>query len=100
MFLIAALAGCTTSTVTAEDTKPSAADGTASASASGAASGSGSGTPLADAITDIPAATESRDGYDRDEFNHWIDGDRVIRSHNLGHAVSLPDTLRGHVHIV
>jgi hypothetical protein len=32
--------------------------------------------PLADAVAALPAAEESRDGYDRDLFPHWSDGDR------------------------
>lgn len=31
--------------------------------------------PLTTAISDLPVATESRTGYDRDLFNHWIDAD-------------------------
>ena len=31
--------------------------------------------PLSTAISDLPVATESRTGYSRDLFNHWIDAD-------------------------
>ncbi len=31
--------------------------------------------PLTQAITDLPVATESRTGYDRDLFRHWVDAD-------------------------
>ncbi|GAA5145974.1 HNH endonuclease family protein [Nocardioides marinquilinus] len=31
--------------------------------------------PLATAVSDLPVATESRTGYDRDLFNHWVDAD-------------------------
>lgn len=31
--------------------------------------------PVADAVADLPVATESRTGYDRDLFNHWVDAD-------------------------
>lgn len=31
--------------------------------------------PLAQAIADLPVATEVRTGYDRDLFNHWTDAD-------------------------
>lgn len=31
--------------------------------------------PLGDAITALPLAPESRDGYNRNAFKHWIDGD-------------------------
>ena len=31
--------------------------------------------PLSQAIADLPVATEQRDGYDRDLFNHWVDAD-------------------------
>ncbi|MCY9784357.1 HNH endonuclease family protein [Nocardiopsis sp. EMB25] len=32
--------------------------------------------PLTDAIAALTVATESRDGYDRSLFPHWVDGDR------------------------
>ena len=32
--------------------------------------------PLADAVAALPAAAESRDGYSRDAFKHWVDADR------------------------
>jgi hypothetical protein len=32
--------------------------------------------PLADAVAALPAANESRDGYSRDKFRHWVDADR------------------------
>ncbi|GAA2387128.1 hypothetical protein GCM10010378_30260 [Streptomyces viridochromogenes] len=31
--------------------------------------------PLADAVAALPVATESREGYSRDEFRHWNSGD-------------------------
>ncbi|MDN5895449.1 MAG: HNH endonuclease family protein [Nocardioides sp.] len=31
--------------------------------------------PLDTAISDLPVATESRSGYERDKFKHWIDED-------------------------
>lgn len=31
--------------------------------------------PLSAAIADLPGATESRTGYSRDLFNHWVDAD-------------------------
>ena len=31
--------------------------------------------PLTTAVSDLPVATENRDGYSRDEFNHWVDAD-------------------------
>lgn len=31
--------------------------------------------PLQTAVEDLPVAPESRDGYDRDKFEHWIDED-------------------------
>lgn len=31
--------------------------------------------PLMTAINDLPTATESRTGYSRDKFNHWVDAD-------------------------
>ena len=31
--------------------------------------------PLSQAIADLPTATESRSGYSRDLFNHWVDAD-------------------------
>ncbi|MGW8065903.1 HNH endonuclease family protein [Streptomyces ziwulingensis] len=31
--------------------------------------------PVAEAVTRLPVATESRDGYDRDAFRHWNRGD-------------------------
>lgn len=31
--------------------------------------------PLHTAIGDLPGATENRDGYDRDLFDHWVDAD-------------------------
>ncbi|MES4909192.1 MULTISPECIES: DUF1524 domain-containing protein [unclassified Streptomyces] len=32
-------------------------------------------TTLTQAITDLPVADESRDGYDRSKFKHWVDAD-------------------------
>ncbi|WP_243762139.1 hypothetical protein [Streptomyces sp. Tu 3180] len=32
--------------------------------------------PLADAVAVLPTADESRDGYTRDAFRHWVDSDR------------------------
>ncbi|MER6149357.1 HNH endonuclease family protein [Streptomyces hirsutus] len=32
--------------------------------------------PLADAVAALPAAAESRDGYTRSAFRHWVDADR------------------------
>src|SRR5690606_27400118 len=32
--------------------------------------------PLADAVAALPAAAESRDGYSRSAFRHWVDADR------------------------
>jgi hypothetical protein len=69
VLLVTALTGCSASTVTAEDSKPSAVTETASAP------GAPGGVPLDAAITDIPTATETRDGYDRDAFKHWVDAD-------------------------
>ncbi|MGW0731728.1 HNH endonuclease family protein [Streptomyces sp. NPDC002851] len=31
--------------------------------------------PLAEAVANLPVATESRDGYSRDKFRHWNTGD-------------------------
>jgi hypothetical protein len=31
--------------------------------------------PLAEAVADLPVATEVRTGYSRDKFTHWIDAD-------------------------
>ncbi|MDT9593959.1 HNH endonuclease family protein [Nocardioides zeae] len=31
--------------------------------------------PIAQAVADLPVATESRTGYDRDLFEHWVDAD-------------------------
>jgi hypothetical protein len=31
--------------------------------------------PLTTAVADLPVAAESRTGYDRDLFNHWVDAD-------------------------
>jgi hypothetical protein len=31
--------------------------------------------PLTEAIEHLDVATEHRDGYDRDKFNHWVDAD-------------------------
>lgn len=31
--------------------------------------------PVAEAVGDLPTATESRTGYDRDLFEHWVDAD-------------------------
>lgn len=53
-----------------------------------------------EAIADLQVAGESRDGYEREKFEHWSDADGVIRSRNLGHAVSTPDSLGGHVYVV
>ncbi|MCP9213456.1 HNH endonuclease family protein [Streptomyces sp. NEAU-Y11] len=33
-------------------------------------------TTLTQAIADLPVAAESRDGYERDKFRHWVDADR------------------------
>jgi hypothetical protein len=35
---------------------------------------------LHDAVAGLPPGTESRDGYQRSSFRHWIDADRVIWS--------------------
>jgi hypothetical protein len=32
--------------------------------------------PLTDVVSALPAAAESRDGYTRDAFKHWVDADR------------------------
>ncbi|MBO1286099.1 hypothetical protein ACIP28_29800 [Streptomyces albidoflavus] len=32
--------------------------------------------PLADAITTLPVAAESRAGYQRSTFKHWVDADK------------------------
>ncbi|EFE65736.1 conserved hypothetical protein [Streptomyces viridosporus ATCC 14672] len=32
--------------------------------------------PLADAVAALPTADESREGYSRDQFRHWVDSDR------------------------
>ncbi|WP_404199220.1 HNH endonuclease family protein [Streptomyces tauricus] len=32
--------------------------------------------PLAEAVQLLPAAAESRDGYQRNSFKHWVDADR------------------------
>ncbi|MEU1694640.1 hypothetical protein ABZ590_25130 [Streptomyces hirsutus] len=32
--------------------------------------------PLADAVAALPAGVESRDGYTRAAFRHWVDADR------------------------
>ncbi|MFI1415625.1 HNH endonuclease family protein [Streptomyces sp. NPDC020707] len=32
--------------------------------------------PLAEAVNLLPSATESRDGYQRTSFRHWVDADR------------------------
>lgn len=41
-----------------------------------AAPGDAVTTTLTQAIADLPVATESRDGYSRDLFRHWVDADR------------------------
>lgn len=64
---------------TSADSKPAdpaASSATASAQpANPGAPGGGNGTPLADAIAKLPVADESRTGYDRDKFRHWVDED-------------------------
>lgn len=32
--------------------------------------------PLADAVQELPLAAESRDGYERTKFKHWVDEDK------------------------
>lgn len=32
--------------------------------------------PLAEAVQLLPTAAESRDGYQRTSFKHWVDADR------------------------
>ncbi|MEV5203216.1 HNH endonuclease family protein [Streptomyces sp. NPDC053720] len=85
LFLAASLAACNPSAAKTEsDSKPSAPAAAASASgapadgasaAPGAPAG-GNGLSLAEAIAKIPAADESRTGYKRDSFRHWIDEDK------------------------
>lgn len=65
VLLATALMGCSAGTVTAEDPMPAVTTGAAGPA----------GTPLVAAIADIPTATETRDGYDRDAFKHWVDAD-------------------------
>ncbi|MEV7713149.1 HNH endonuclease family protein [Streptomyces sp. NPDC088270] len=82
-FLMASLAACNPSVAkTDEDSKPSAAassgtsasPGTSPSAAPGAPAGGG--LSLTEAIAKIPAADESRTGYKRDSFRHWIDEDK------------------------
>lgn len=74
------LTGCSPQDTSA-DSKPAApAEPSATASAQPANSGApggggGDGTLLADAIAKLPVAEESRTGYDRKKFRHWIDED-------------------------
>ncbi|GCD99783.1 HNH endonuclease family protein [Embleya hyalina] len=48
----------------------------AHAASGGAASGESVTTTLRAAIADLPIAAESRDGYERTKFRHWIDADK------------------------
>ncbi|MFB7049737.1 HNH endonuclease family protein [Streptomyces microflavus] len=72
----AALTACSADVVEADDAKPSTA-ATGSTTPSGAPGGGPdkAGLPLSQAITQIPAAAEQREGYERDSFRHWIDED-------------------------
>lgn len=70
VLLVPLLAGCELATDAQPDT--SAAP---SASAAAGPAGAGEGVPLADAIAKLKVAVESRDGYDRDKFKHWVDAD-------------------------
>ncbi|MGW2107635.1 HNH endonuclease family protein [Streptomyces sp. NPDC001948] len=84
IFLAASLAACNPSGAKSEsDSKPSApaaasASGTPpdGASAAPGAPAGGSDLSLTEAIAQIPAADESRTGYKRDSFRHWIDEDK------------------------
>ncbi|MFI6713624.1 hypothetical protein ACIBF7_44875 [Nonomuraea sp. NPDC050478] len=42
---------------------------------------------LRDAVAGLPTGTESREGYKRSSFRHWIDADRVIWSQE-GHMAA------------
>ncbi|MFF3733342.1 HNH endonuclease family protein [Streptomyces sp. NPDC002476] len=85
IFLAASLAACNPSSAKSEtDSKPSAPAAAASApgapadgaSAAPGAPASGSDLSLVEAIAQIPAADESRTGYKRDSFRHWVDEDK------------------------
>ncbi|MEU2135159.1 HNH endonuclease family protein [Streptomyces sp. NPDC018352] len=82
IFLAASLAACNPSAAKTEsDSKPSAPAAASTSGTPGAASAApgapagGNGLSLAEAIAKIPAADESRTGYKRDAFRHWIDED-------------------------
>ncbi|MFE3946719.1 HNH endonuclease family protein [Streptomyces sp. NPDC059118] len=83
VFLVASLAACNPSAAKSEsDSKPStpaaaSTPGTPDdgASAAPGAPAGGSDLSLKGAIGKIPAADESRTGYKRDSFRHWIDED-------------------------
>ena len=68
--LVPLLAGCGP----IAEAQPDASSATTVSAAPGPAA-SGEGVPLADAIADLKMTGEQRDGYDRDEFHHWIDAD-------------------------
>jgi hypothetical protein len=80
LFLAASLAACNPSAAKT-DSKPSAPAATNASGATGGASAvpgapaGGSDLSLTEAIAKIPAADESRTGYKRDSFRHWIDED-------------------------
>ncbi|MFC5220463.1 HNH endonuclease family protein [Streptomyces coerulescens] len=49
--------------------------------------------PLADAVADLPVATEIRDGYSRDKFRHWNTGDNPVDGCNTRAEVLLHEAV-------
>ncbi|WP_326615372.1 HNH endonuclease family protein (plasmid) [Streptomyces scopuliridis] len=67
-----ALTACSAEIVEADDGRAAVSE---PATPSGAAGGPAAGLSLADAIATLPVAAESREGYKRDSFKHWVDED-------------------------
>ncbi|MER5556933.1 HNH endonuclease family protein [Streptomyces sp. NPDC002793] len=95
----ALLAVCLTACNPAATTDPDDKQASPTSSATGAAApgvpAGGSGTPLSEAVAMLPLGEESRTGYERDSFHHWIDEDGdgcdTRREVLLAEAVTTPE---------
>ncbi|MER6721433.1 HNH endonuclease family protein [Streptomyces halstedii] len=88
------LTGCNPA-VTTEDDKPTTPTASAADAAAPGAPAGGSGTTLSDAVALLPVGEESRTGYERNSFRHWIDEDGdgcdTRREVLLAEAVTKPE---------
>lgn len=93
--LAACLTGCNPASTTEPNDKPANPAAPATDAAAPGAPAGGGGTPLGDAVTLLPVGEESRTGYERDSFHHWIDEDGdgcdTRREVLLAEAVTKPE---------